>query len=71
MTLTAPETSKRKILEVLKIGGKHTSYELNKAGNTVDARKYISELRQAGHLIKDEWHSNDRIRFKKYFITPK
>lgn len=49
-----PETQRARIRKAFMQGAILTSYEANKVGHTVDARKCISVLRQEGVKIEDE-----------------
>lgn len=46
-----------------------TSFELNRVAHTVDARKYITELRRRGVKIEGVWDEQDGRRFKLYYIN--
>lgn len=54
-----PETQKQRIRMAFEAGRRMTSHEANKVGRTVDARKYISDLRASGLDIQDTWEKGD------------
>ena len=60
------EKKRIQVLNYLMRGGKHTVIDINTACNTADTRKYISELRKAGHRIKDVI-MDDRTGTKVYW----
>ena len=65
-----PETQKQRIRMAFEAGRRMTSHEANKVGRTVDARKYISDLRASGLDIQDTWEKGDDGRiYKRYFLS--
>ena len=65
-----PETQKQRIRMAFEAGRRMTSHEANKVGRTVDARKYISDLRASGFDIQDTWEKGDDGRtYKRYFLS--
>ena len=68
--LITTETQKQRIRLAFEAGRRMTSHEANKVGRTVDARKYISDLRASGLDIQDtRERSNDGRTFKRYFLS--
>lgn len=57
----------RRILQAFERGEKLTTAQGNRLGRTVDFRKIVSRLREAGYPIKDYWMEMEGRRFKVYF----
>lgn len=64
------KSQKQLVWDALMTGRGFTSYELNKIAHTVDARKWISDLRKEGVPISDDFVTANGRRFKVYFLNP-
>ena len=65
---------KRKILQYCKEHGSITIREASDFFHMNSASKRISELRQAGYDVQDEWEvsinsSGEKTRYKRYYIS--
>ena len=59
---------KQAILEHLKKGGSLTPIDALRLTGTMKLATRVSELRDMGHPIKDEWVEKDGAKFKRYWI---
>lgn len=64
-------SDRQRILRYMLRGGRVSGLNCIKLFHTTEHRKRISELRQDGFIISDEWHTKDGSRFKVYFIEEK
>ena len=68
------KSQKKRIIEILRLGGRPSIYELILSRCWVDARKRISELRDEGYDIRSEYFrtTNDEghiVRYKRYWLA--
>ena len=69
LDLIGEKNAKKRIAFALRRGYRFTSHDLNKIGRTVDARKYISRLRNKDKVdIADIETTRDEKNFKEYFL---
>lgn len=63
------ETNLQKIKSLFENGEKLTVITAYKKCNTFELKHYVMLLRKAGMAITGEWRSNDRKRWKVYWLS--